>query len=171
MNVFLDSEFKIKSVALNCSVSKNGGEEKPCWATLDNEDLNHDPVSFNICVIPDNNESVLTAGDNYLLKIWTMGAEDGINGFVTPSKSGWYPISISAKDYSENVAEQVVDFTYIRGETFGYFDIISTIRNFGAKNLFTFRFYLPSGKVFNAYDHATKPGRIFLEFQTINDFA
>ena len=160
------------------------GEEKPCrcslpllimkiwvlnqlrWTTRKSL-----VVSFNICVIPDNNESVLTAGDNYLLKIWTMGAEDGINGFVTPSKSGWYPISISAKDYSENVAEQVVDFTYIRGETFGYFDIISTIRNFGAKNLFTFRFYLPSGKVFNAYDHATKPGRIFLEFQTINDFA
>ena len=58
----------------------------------------------------------------------------------------------------------------MRGSTFGYFDIISTIRNFGAKNLFTFRFYLPTGKTLNAYNNAANPGRIFIEFSTINEF-
>lgn len=63
-----------------------------------------------------------------------------------------------------------MDFSYVRGSTFGYFDILAAIRNFGAKNLLTFRFYLPSGKTLNSYDAATNPGRIFIEFSTINDF-
>ena len=107
----------------------------------------------------------------YKFKVWTVGAEDGINGFILPSTSGWYPITISAKDYSYTISEKVVDFSYVRGSTFGYFNIKAAIRNFGSKNLFSFYFYLPSGKTLNAYNHATLPGRIFIEFSTINEFS
>ena len=100
----LDSSFKVKSKALNCSVTKSGGTENPCHATLDDEDLNN-PVSFNISVNPDNNTTNLTSGTTYTFKVWTVGAEDGINGFITPSTSGWYPVTISAKDSSDSVAE------------------------------------------------------------------
>ena len=146
-----------------------GAAEVPCYATLDNnEDINFIPVSFNISAFPDNNETNLTVGVTYKFKIWTVGAEDGINGFVSPSVSGWYPITISGKDQSFASAEKVVDFSYVRGPSLGFFDISAAIRNYGAKNLFTFRFYLPSGTTLNAYNHATKPGRIFIEFSTIN---
>ena len=65
----------------------------------------------------------------------------------------------------------MTDFIYIRGSAFGFFDITSAIRNIGEKNLFTFRFYLPSGKTLNAYDHATNPGRIYIEFFTNSSFS
>ena len=97
-----------------------------------------------------------------------MGAEDGINGFVCPSTSGWYPISIDAKDSSFSIAEKVVDFSYVRGGPFGYFDVTAAIRNFEAKNLFTFRFYLPTGKTLPKYADG---GRIYLEFSTRNEFS
>ena len=168
----MDSNFGIKSIALNCSLSVSGGAEKPCYATLDPDpsgfqNIAYTPVSFNISAYPDNNNSNITSAI-HKFKIWTLGAEDGLNGFIAPPTSGWYPITISAKDYSYTISEKVVDFSYVRGSTFGFFDIISTIRNYGAKNLFTFRFYLPSGKTLNAYDHSTYPGRIFIEFSTIN---
>ena len=94
----MDSDFKVKSSALNCSVSIAGAAQVPCYATLDNEDITYTPVSFNISVYPDNNESNFTTGVNYVFKVWTVGAKDGINGFVLPATSGWYPVTISGRD-------------------------------------------------------------------------
>ena len=79
-------------------MSKAGAAEEPCYATLDNEDITHTPVSFNISVCPDNPEGNLSTGVSYKFKIWTIGADDGINGFMLPATSGWYPVTISAKD-------------------------------------------------------------------------
>ena len=67
-----------------------------CMASLDDEDITHKPVSFNITTFPDkkNTNPNLTAGTVYIYKIWTVGADDGINGFVSPPISGWYPVTI-----------------------------------------------------------------------------
>ena len=104
----MDSNFGIKSIALNCSLSVSGGAEKPCYATLDPDpsgfqNIAYTPVSFNISAYPDNNNSNITSAI-HKFKIWTLGAEDGLNGFIVLQflnlKEYFIEPSLSWKSYS-----------------------------------------------------------------------
>lgn len=171
LGLTLNGGMLARSPALNCSVSVNGAANVPCYATMDNEDITVTNVSMNISIFPENNTTKMATGSTYVVKIWTLGAEDGINGFVSPVSSAWIPIDIVGKDESLSAAESMTDFLYIRACPLGYFEVTAAIRNYNLKNLFTVKFYLPAGKSLNAYNHPTNPGRIFIQFPTTNLFA
>ena len=94
--VELDSSVTAKSEALECMVGI-GGASKVRWPCFyEDYNISH-PNCINISTI--ELSSSLTAGTEYIFEIRTVGADDGVNGFLLPAGSQWIPINIWAVNY------------------------------------------------------------------------
>lgn len=105
---------------------------------------------------------------------WSLSTKraNPIDGIKHPTRSGYYNIKIRMKDDLDTILEQKSDYIFLAYSVdlkFTALTITAAHRTISEENIFIFEFTLGSTTGLNAYNHATDPGRIYLEFPVYFD--